>query len=74
MNTPKKRETMIRRWFRWLPTPSPSAKDVPPMTTSSRIHIPDPERAAELERRRAALAYRPEHGFIRDLPKDRSHE
>lgn len=45
----------------------PPKSDV--ITPAPRV-APDPEQAAAIKRRQAELDYRPEHGFIRDLPED----
>ncbi|HEX7116789.1 MAG TPA: hypothetical protein VF193_16805 [Steroidobacter sp.] len=45
-------------------------KDIPTHVVRPRV-TPDPERAAELERRMSSLSYYPENGFHRDRRQPR---
>jgi len=46
------------------------AKQTPMHVMRPRV-TPDPDRAAELERRMSTVAYQPENGFHRDRLQDR---
>jgi hypothetical protein len=45
-------------------------RDLPPSIVRPRV-TPDPQRAAELEKRFSELAYNPENGFHRDQQQRR---
>ena len=45
-------------------------RDLPPSIVRPRV-TPDPQRAAELEKRFSELAYSPENGFHRDQQQHR---